>query len=433
MFARSSFCRFANPTKLQKIMHYCQPFDNTNTSAGDYTATPWPSFSTVMPNARIDGTLAAGFDGIRLTFHPGPLLKAASDAVLDIRIAILTSSVTTMIGRGAKVIFGMFPVAPGGPFDDGMGYTNISVLTGGVNGANFQRYIYCAARLGAALEALNKPGAILFELFNQPPLTPNITDDTWPNYQNALFTAVRAVAPRLTLGVAGSNGSSYDGIGTGSTTSAGLNQLTLSNYDLNTVLCAQNYDMTQTFNMQHTAGELNECQGLFWPASAHPGGITAAKASWTAALDAALAGATITQQQHDDRLSQLVNGTSHSRCLTRYFNEFGAKTGLTASLDQRLKIITDKMDTASWSRRQLGSTEMAVNFQFSNCAPHASTMQWMQDWVDTMDAAGSNFISIFLGGGVNETLINGTEGSIVQSGVSPYAFESGFLDAMRLT
>ena len=432
---------FQDHTKLMRGVHLFSPFAQGATTGGHYNANPFPgTFDSRMPTARRDVIKAAGFDVVRYDVGSAILMDAyvtGGDSALDARITTMVRDpITAYRGSGLKVLVNIFPHFGGGGSGDIDAYSYVNLFGDGPAGTRWSLFVYCVGKVAAAIEAINKPHEVALELFNEVPASFNIAGGNWyDDYLPLLYAECRAQAPKTTLFF---QGTSFGSMGGGiPTANDGVSKLTLSRFDVNCVISGHSYDITHHFNHQHAGGEFDQMRGLVWPAASHPGGLTAAKATWLAQADADLAAAVITTGTYNSRKADIHDSTAHSSSLHRYFNEFGAKTGLTRSLDVRLALATTPIAArgGGWTNKNFAMTEGGVRWDVTGAAGQgataASAAQWTQDWYDLMEAAGCNMYIAHTINGVSSISAGDTFG--IQSGVTPYGWNSWILSALRLT
>lgn len=145
------------------------------------------------------GDLAAlavqGFDTMRLTADPGPLLALPEDARAA-RVRGLVARVREAQGAGLKVILDLhaYP-APGEPQD------TATLLTSG-----FEVYLQLVGQVAGALDGLD-PARTAFEPMNEPTIDceeiASGAPQRWPGLMARIHAAARAAAPDLPLVLSG--------------------------------------------------------------------------------------------------------------------------------------------------------------------------------------------------------------------------------------
>jgi endoglucanase len=146
---------------------------------------------------------AMGFDFVRLSVDPGPLL-AADGSQLDQALAVLENDVRIVSGTGLKVLLDLHPVSQ-------VKAWSAEAIEVSPTVANRYRAVVAAT---AAMLARAGSDRVAFELMNEPQFYPCDGDGgrEWEARLIALVRAARARAPDLTLVVSGACGGNVTGL-----------------------------------------------------------------------------------------------------------------------------------------------------------------------------------------------------------------------------
>jgi hypothetical protein len=193
------------------------------TGAGSYASVSYTL-------AEMQGLKALGYDSVRFTFKPDPMLAAiiANDqAKLTILIGQLLAVGDLCMQAGLLVVFDMH--------FSGSSVLRPEIVLGSSDPAApyFVAYKAACIALAQAIYARYLPETVALDLFNEPYA---ISDAYWASVlQPNVFAAVRAVAPQLTLIV---RGGSFDAAFT-------LPFLRVQDYDWNTLYSVHFYDFSE--------------------------------------------------------------------------------------------------------------------------------------------------------------------------------------------
>lgn len=146
-----------------------------------------------------------GFDFVRLTVDPGPLLSSEGDRRRE-ALALLVSDVSAVTGSGLKVVFNIHPVT------QVAAYSN-DVANGPANSSGVAQYRDMIAELAQALAPLG-PDKVAIEPFNEPahyPCDPSGSND-WQEIMASTVVAIRAVSQDITIVATGACGGNVDGV-----------------------------------------------------------------------------------------------------------------------------------------------------------------------------------------------------------------------------
>lgn len=210
---------------------------------GRYASDPFPQANSQLCTPVLEQLRACGFDFVRLTVNPGILL-AAKGSRRTALFGMVASSIQRILDSKLNVVCDMHVVGQDPQ-----------------HGRDF--YAAGDAAADAALvELLTDLAKVLnhfpssrvaFELWNEPNFSP-ARAVAWDRMQHDLYTAVRAVAPELTLVLTGING-----------WLDGLTQVTAANYrDDNLYFTFHYYDPTPfTHQGAVNAGDPENLMSLF--------------------------------------------------------------------------------------------------------------------------------------------------------------------------
>jgi hypothetical protein len=164
--------------------------------AVDYDWPPYQIGRPVPTQRDLDQINACGFDHVRIPVDPGPFL-AASTARRAQLLSDLARAVDACLATGLNVVVANLP-------NTATHHWNPARFVEGVAAPAF---LALSDLLADIARDLNRRPAdkVALELFNEPPL--ECGSLLWPELQRRLHTAVRRVAPGLTLVVTGACGS----------------------------------------------------------------------------------------------------------------------------------------------------------------------------------------------------------------------------------
>lgn len=204
--------------------------------------TDWPDGD---PLAQIH---ALGFDFVRLTVDPGPLLLRPDQRRET--ISLLLGDVALLRDAGLKVVVNFHPVGQV-PAD------GAEQMDGPEDSAGLADYRAMLAQFAQALSALGTDQVAL-EPYNEPAHYPcdSGSDGAWPRIMAETVRDIRATAPDLTLVVTGACGGSVDG----------LLQLDTRFDDPNLLYSFHMYE-PHLFTHQRGANAGDFASGLPWPNS----------------------------------------------------------------------------------------------------------------------------------------------------------------------
>jgi len=212
--------------------------------AGYRSASDWPAGDEFV---RIR---AMGFDFIRLSVDPGPLL-ASSGKKRQQALDILKADVMQVAASGLKVVFNLQAVSQVPAY-------SMDIVNAGSSSAGVARYREMTADVAGMLAPIGTDKVAL-EPFNEPAYYPCDTKGhgDWQKVMKAEVAAIRAVSPDLTIVATGACGGSVDG----------LVDLDPSFDDPNILYSFHMYD-PHTFTHQRLDDPQMFGSGLPWPPSA---------------------------------------------------------------------------------------------------------------------------------------------------------------------
>ena len=212
--------------------------------ANDRPASEWPAGD---PLAAIR---VLGFDFVRLTVDPGPLLATEGERRQE-ALAVLSDAVEKLIAADLKVVFNLHSISQVPQYSKDV----INAPAGSPDVASYIAMTADVVRMLAPL-GLDK---VAFEPFNEPshyPCDASGTDD-WQRIMTDTVKAVRAVSPDITLVATGACGGDV----------IGLVYLEPDFDDPNILYSFHMYE-PHLFTHQRSDVEGDFASGLPWPASA---------------------------------------------------------------------------------------------------------------------------------------------------------------------
>ena len=186
-------------------------------TAGDRYSTA--AFDAANTDAQVRHIKACGFDVVRLTFDPSPLLAAASDDALSGYFAVINHGIDRFGAVGLKVIVDNH--VSGG--DDGWTTKDVEGDRG-----KFQRMQTVMGRLAVIL-AGRSAAAVALEQYNEPTVP---LGGRWPPMAHALWRSIRGMNPRITILVSGTQWADR----------GSLEEIDPAQYDDNTGFVFHNYE-----------------------------------------------------------------------------------------------------------------------------------------------------------------------------------------------
>jgi hypothetical protein len=208
-----------------------------------------------------------GFDFIRLTVDPGPLL-ATSGERREEALALLASHVSAVTKSGLRVVFNIHPVT------QVEAYSN-ALVNGSANAPGVAQYRDMIADLARTLAPLGTDKVAL-EPFNEPahyPCDASGSND-WQEIMASTVAAIRAVSADITIVATGACGGNVDGV----------TDLEPSFDDPNILYSFHMYE-PHLFTHQRADRAGDFASGLPWPAS--EGSPESARAMLSAHMEAA--------------------------------------------------------------------------------------------------------------------------------------------------
>jgi len=212
--------------------------------AGGRSAADWPATD---PLADIR---ALGFDYVRLTVDPGPLLATEGDKRQE-ALAVLADAVRQLNAADLKVVFNLHSVSQ-------LPQYGMDVVNAPANSAGIAGYIAMVADVARMLQTLGAD-RVAIEPYNEPahyPCDASGSED-WQQIMAATVAAIRAVSPELTIVATGACGGSITG-------------LTDIRPDFDDPNLLYSFHMYEPHSFTHQRSDVagDFASGLPWPASA---------------------------------------------------------------------------------------------------------------------------------------------------------------------
>lgn len=207
-------------------------------SAGDWPAT-----------APLADIRALGFDFVRLSVDPGPLLASEGEKRRE-ALAVLADAVKQLKAAGLKVVFNLHSVSQVPQY-------GTDVINAPANSAAIAGYIAMTADVSRMLLPFGT-GAVAIEPYNEPahyPCDASGSED-WQQIMAATVVAIRAVSADLTIVATGACGGSV----------TGLTDIRPDFDDPNILYSVHMYE-PHSFTHQRSDTEGDFASGLPWPAS----------------------------------------------------------------------------------------------------------------------------------------------------------------------
>lgn len=218
--------------------------------AGGRSAADWPATD---PLADIR---ALGFDYVRLTVDPGPLLATEGERRAE-ALGVLSDAVRKLLGADLKVVFNLHSVSQVPQY--GMDVVNGPAGSGAI--ADYIAMVADVARMLAPLGA----DRVAIEPYNEPahyPCDASGSED-WQQIMAGTVAAIRAVSPDLTIVATGACGGSV----------TGLTDIRPEFDDANLLYSFHMYE-PHSFTHQRSDDTGDFASGLPWPASAGSAELT---------------------------------------------------------------------------------------------------------------------------------------------------------------
>lgn len=231
----------------------------------------WDAQNHGFPEARRRAALEAGFNTIRLFLDAGPFMDAQLPGALNSTeglLALMVENVGHFVAAGFKVVLNVnAELSPPNP-----AFSRAAVLDG-PEGENFLLYARALGEISEAVGRRFSPPEVAIELINEPLYSWEWGERApWPVQAAALWRKAREAAPRHSLIVQGRDAGYY----------GALVEFDSDDFDTNTIFCFHPYD-PGGFTHQGI-GKNRGLSGLVFPASQHPGGVQAARASMREAV-----------------------------------------------------------------------------------------------------------------------------------------------------
>lgn len=193
---------------------------------------------------------ALGFDFVRLTVDPGPLLATEGERRVE-ALAVLSSAVQKLTAADLKVVFNLHSITQVPQYSK-------EVINAPANSPGVAGYIAMSADVARMLVPLGMD-KVAFEPFNEPAHYPCDTtgDEDWQTIMARTVEAVRAVSADLTIVATGACGGDVQG----------LVDIRPDFDDPNILYSFHMYE-PHLFTHQRADNEGDFASGLPWPASA---------------------------------------------------------------------------------------------------------------------------------------------------------------------
>ncbi|WP_156384723.1 MULTISPECIES: glycoside hydrolase family 5 protein [unclassified Devosia] len=218
--------------------------------AGGRSASDWPA-SDPFTDIR-----ALGFDYVRLTVDPGPLLATEGERRQE-ALAVLADAVTKLLGADLRVVLNLHSVSQVPQY-------SMDVVNGPAGSDAIAGYIAMVADVARILAPFGND-RVAIEPYNEPahyPCDASGSED-WQQIMTATVAAVRAVSTELTIVATGGCGGSI----------TGLTDIRPGFDDPNILYSFHMYE-PHSFTHQRADRESDFASGLPWPASSGSAELT---------------------------------------------------------------------------------------------------------------------------------------------------------------
>lgn len=245
-----------------------------------------------------------GFDFVRLTVDPGPLLSTSGDRRQE-ALALLASDVSAVTKSGLRVVFNIHPVT------QVAAYSN-ELVNGSADASGVAQYRDMIADLARTLAPLGTD-KVAIEPFNEPAHYPCDAwgSNDWQEIMASTVAAIRAVSADITIVATGACGGNVDGV----------TDLDPSFDDPNILYSFHMYE-PHLFTHQRADREGDFASGLPWPAG--EGTPEAVRAMLSAHMEAA-------GILPDDQARQLAAVSAY---VDEYFSENWGESQMRGRLQQ---------------------------------------------------------------------------------------------------
>lgn len=218
--------------------------------SGGRPASDWPAGDPLT------AIRALGFDYVRLTVDPGPLLASEGERRAE-ALAVLAAAVEHLLAADLKVVFNLHGVSQVPQY-------GMDVVNGPAGSAAVAGYIAMVADVARMLAPLGAD-RVAIEPYNEPahyPCDASGSED-WQQIMAASVAAIRAVSPALTIVATGGCGGSV----------TGLTDIRPEFDDPNLLYSFHMYE-PHSFTHQRSDIEGDFASGLPWPASSGSAELT---------------------------------------------------------------------------------------------------------------------------------------------------------------
>ncbi|MHB9360036.1 cellulase family glycosylhydrolase [Mesorhizobium sp. LNJC403B00] len=266
--------------------------------AGGRPLTDWPD------GDQFDRIRSMGFDFVRLSVDPGPLL-ASEGAKRQQALDMLAAAVQRVVSSGLKVVFDLHGVSQVPAY-------SMEMIYGGADSEGVARYRKMVVAVAAMLIKIGADKVAL-EPYNEPAYYPcdSSGSDDWQRIMAGTVRDIRAVSSELTIVATGACGGSI----------AGLVNLDPNFDDPNVYYSFHMYD-PHSFTHQRADDKNAFSSGLPWPADASTPEVVAET------LKAQMDAAGLSQ------IEEVMNMASARETIARYFEQNWGQSQLEAGFRQ---------------------------------------------------------------------------------------------------
>ncbi|MES0021809.1 MULTISPECIES: cellulase family glycosylhydrolase [unclassified Mesorhizobium] len=266
--------------------------------AGGRPLTDWPD------GDQFDRIRSMGFDFVRLSVDPGPLL-ASEGAKRQQALDMLAAAVQRVVSSGLKVVFDLHGVSQVPAY-------SMEMIYGGADSEGVARYRKMVVAVAAMLIEIGADKVAL-EPYNEPAYYPcdSSGSDDWQRIMAGTVRDIRAVSSELTIVATGACGGSI----------AGLVNLDPNFDDPNVYYSFHMYD-PHSFTHQRADDKNAFSSGLPWPADASTPEVVAET------LKAQMDAAGLSQ------IEEVMNMASARETIARYFEQNWGQSQLEAGFRQ---------------------------------------------------------------------------------------------------
>ncbi|MGH6737161.1 MAG: glycoside hydrolase family 5 protein [Methyloceanibacter sp.] len=247
--ASTNVCASEQPLKLERgVSIHAWLNWAPLTEAGDYRWPPYHDLGEWGSAGDFERIKAMGFDFVRLSVDPGPLLSSDGKR-RDEAVTRLEESVRAVSKVGLKVVLDLHPVGQ-------VKAWSAESIEGPADAPMSARYRSVVASVAKMLARVGTDKTAL-ELMNEPQFYPceGTGGEEWESVLIGLVRAVREAAPGLTLVVSGACGGNI----------TGLTELDPARLDDDRLIYSFHFYEPHSFTHQGV-GEARDVKGVPWPA-----------------------------------------------------------------------------------------------------------------------------------------------------------------------